>query len=210
MPYFCNDEINLLFVHIPKTGGSSLELYFSSKYNISLGNDSLYGFLGNDSEVKVNSSLQHITYQTIIKYNDFFKVKLDNLEIISIVRNPYERLVSDLFWYSKINIDTPKEEVCDIIKTYLTENLDNHNLPQYTYITDDNKQLLPGIKLLHTETLNQDMVNAGYTDFNIKVNHNKNSNINYYDYLDNNSIKIINEYYDLDFELFGYEKKLVE
>ena len=34
MPYFLNENINLLFIHIPKTGGSSLERYFSEHFNI--------------------------------------------------------------------------------------------------------------------------------------------------------------------------------
>ena len=32
MPYFHNNYVNLLFIHIPKTGGSSLEIYFSKKF----------------------------------------------------------------------------------------------------------------------------------------------------------------------------------
>jgi len=29
MPYFKNNDINLLYIHIPKTGGTSIEHYFS-------------------------------------------------------------------------------------------------------------------------------------------------------------------------------------
>jgi hypothetical protein len=36
MPYFKNENINLLFIHIPKTGGTSVEQYFSKKYNVEL------------------------------------------------------------------------------------------------------------------------------------------------------------------------------
>ena len=36
MPYFTKNNTNILFIHIPKTGGSSLEKYFSNKYDIPL------------------------------------------------------------------------------------------------------------------------------------------------------------------------------
>ena len=40
MPYF--KENKLLLIHIPKTGGTSIEKYFSQKYNIKLGPENLY------------------------------------------------------------------------------------------------------------------------------------------------------------------------
>ena len=61
MPYFRNKEINLLFIHIPKTGGTSLEAYFSEKFNIPLDKHSLFCSTINenifaDKGIKVNSS----------------------------------------------------------------------------------------------------------------------------------------------------------
>ena len=38
----------------------------------------------------------------MVKYSKIFNIDFDNIKIISIVRNPYERLVSDLF-YHKFN-----------------------------------------------------------------------------------------------------------
>jgi hypothetical protein len=60
MPYFKNKNINILFVHIPKTGGSSIEQYFSKKYNILLNNSSLFGY----NKLNITESLQHIQYKT--------------------------------------------------------------------------------------------------------------------------------------------------
>ena len=211
MPYFNKKDINLLFIHIPKAGGTSLQLYFSKKYNIPLNNKSLYGdFLEkHKSQNKIKTSLQHMTYQTIVEYKDFFGINFDNINIITIVRNPYERIISDLFWSKKISLETSKDKVFDIIKTYvLSDNLDNHNIPQYLFITNDDKELIPNIKILHTETLQSDMFNLGYTDFSIKENINKH-NVNYYDYLNSDSIQLINEFYDYDFKLFNYDKLLI-
>jgi hypothetical protein len=213
MPYFSNDNVNLLLIHIPKTGGTSLEHYFSNKYNIPLNNASLYRFICNkiqeENNIKIESSLQHLTYNIIMQNKDFFNINMENINIISIVRNPYTRIISDLFWFNKININSTKEEVYDSIIIFLKNNCkvyDNHSLPQYLYVTDEDGKLVNNIKILKTENLNNDIIKLGYTDFNLKIHNFNKNNINYIDYLNNDSIKIINEYYSIDFELFNYDK----
>lgn len=219
MPYFKNENINILFVHIPKTGGTSLEKFFSNKYNIPLNSKSLYtmGELQPTeiNDKSINSSLQHLTYNTIMENKTHFYIDdTNNLEIITIVRNPYERIISDLFFLKLIKIEDTKEEVLKIIiEKYITESHDNHPLPQYLFITDENMKLIDNLKILRTESLNEDMVNLNYTDFNshwYDLNNNNDNyekkEINYYDYLNDESIDFINNYYDKDFELFNYKK----
>jgi len=213
MPYFKNKYVNILFIHIPKTGGSSLEKYFSNKFNILLNDKSLYMFLNSNIKTKnnihIHSSLQHMTLQTIIKYKFFFNINFNKIKIITIVRNPYQRIISDLFFFSKITVNSSTEEVFDIIKTYLVSDLDNHNIPQYMFITDNNKKLFPNIYILHTETLTTDMHKLGYKDFNVHSNTNA-LQVNYLNYLNNDSIKLINNFYDYDFVLFNYTKMTVD
>jgi hypothetical protein len=212
MPYFKNDHVNILFIHIPKTGGSSIELYFAHKFNIPLNSKSLFMVVGDKiplhKNIIINSSLHHITYNEIVKYNKEFNIDFNNIKIITIVRNPYERMISELFWFKKINIDSSKEEVFNIINEYLSgnyDNYDNHNIPQHYFLKDDNEELITNIHILRTENLTNDMKNLGYTDFNIVSNKNPNK-INYYNYLNNKSIKLINEFYHFDFILFNYDK----
>jgi hypothetical protein len=211
MPYFKNEYVNILFIHIPKTGGSSVELYFSVIFKISLDIQSLFGLMDNQTKLNkniiINSSLQHLTFNQIVKYNHAFNIDFNNIQIMTIVRNPYERIISDLFFLLKINVNTTKEETFHVIQKYLVlENCDNHNLPQYIFITDDNKKLIPNIHILRTETLTNDMKALGYENFNLYTQKNK-AEVNYYNYLNDDAIKLINDFYHLDFVLFNYTKK---
>ena len=118
MPYFKNDSENVLFIHIPKTGGTSCENYLSFRFNIPLNYKSLFG---THQSVKkfpgIKSSLQHITYNQIVQYSKLKLLNIDfnNIKIFTIVRNPYERIMSDLFYLKLITIDTTKEIVFDIV-----------------------------------------------------------------------------------------------
>jgi hypothetical protein len=216
MPYFHNESVNLLFIHIPKTGGSSIEIYLSQKYNIPFNNSSLITHydLQNCKEIFTdphfcllrNVSMQHFTYQNIYNHQHFFKVNFNNLTIISIVRNPYTRIISDLFHFNYITINSSKEIVFKMINQYLYNYfLDNHNLPQYLFLIDDDEKIIENLIILKTESLNEDMQKLGFQDFDLTLNTNENSGINYFDYLNQDSIQIINKYYEKDFEYFGYQ-----
>jgi len=195
MPYF--RKINVLFIHIPKTGGTSIEKYFSSKYDIPLDPNSLYGTLERKYILKYNihlsNSLQHLTMNDIYKYNKIWNIT--NPFIFTVVRNPYERMMSELFYRNQINIDSSKEYVYKQIQKAIKMNLDNHCIPQYKFIKKN-------VIILHTETLQEDMHKLGFVDFFFKENENSHK-LNYYDYLNHDSIQLINTYYELDFN-FGY------
>ena len=209
MPYFKNDTINILQIHIPKTGGSSLESYFSNKYNIPLDIKSL--LICNSSTTLsdgtvLNSSPQHFTYKTLVKYKDILNIDFNNIIIMTIIRNPYERIMSDLFYLRRINKDTSRDDVSKIIIEYLSETiLDNHNIPQYLFVINDDNEIIPNLKILHTKTLTQGMKMLGFNDFNIKINSNS-LDVNYYSYLNESSIANINNYYHYDFVFFNYKK----
>ena len=201
MPYYPNK--NILFIHIPKTGGTVIENQIKKQYN-----QTLYsGKTNNILEYPYNKiSLQHQFYTTIYKYKNILNINFNNIKIFSVVRNPYDRIISDLFWFNFITKDDSSDKVYNIIKNnYLyRDDLDNHNLPQYLFITDENKKLLPNIKIFKTEELNiKDNELNNFLNININIKR-ENVNKNYSKYLNRKSINIINNFYKKDFKLFGY------
>ena len=49
------------------------------------------------------------------------------------------------------------------------------------------------------------MADIGFTDFNENTNVTKKNKINYYKFLNKNSINLINKVYKKDFEIFDYK-----
>lgn len=206
MPYYKKKHI--LFIHIPKTGGTSVEdtlkqgdiqtMYSGKRNNIM------------PTQYLKHISLQHQTFNNIFRYRRFLPVKFDNkLRVISVVRNPYTRIVSDLFFHKLINVRTSANQVNRILRRYVRamgSRFDNHNMPQYKFITDVKGKLIKGLILIKQENLNSDMK----TKLNINIIFNKKKNgekrkRDYYSYLNNDSIRLINRVYKRDFELFGYK-----
>lgn len=242
MPYYKKNDINLLFIHIPKTGGTSVETYFSVKYNIPLEKTSLMStqFLSvfNENCVELSDkysnflknmpkqymfdennncgkthSLQHCTYKELLMYKEQFAIDFNNINIVSIVRNPYTRILSDLFYFNLINTNSQPEQIYDVIVKYINNKdpyvngcvFDKHNIPQYLYLLDNDDNISKNIRILRTETLDDDMKQLGYTDFKYQLSVTYRNKIDYFSLLNTNAIKIINEYYKKDFEYFDYK-----
>ncbi len=202
MPYY--KEKKMLFIHIPKTGGTNIEDSIKNYTPQTL-------FSGRSNKILPKPynrvSLQHQIYTTIYQYRDILDVNFDNIKIFTVVRNPYDRIISDLFWYRLIEKKFTPEQVFNVIKNkYLNRtNLDNHNIPQFKFIVDENSELIKDIKIFKTETLNKsnrELSEIVGFDINIRK---KEVNKNYSNYLNKDSISLINTYYKKDFELFNYK-----
>lgn len=203
MAYYKNK--NLLFIHIPKTGGTSIT---KAIYDLSI----LSTIHRSSFDSPYNKiSPHHQFYTTLYQYRNKLNINFDNIKIFSVVRNPYDRIISDLLWHQLIKHDFTDKQVYDVIKNnYLNRNdLDNHNQPQYKFITDENSILIKNIKIFKTEKLNEsnDELNK-FLGFDINIKKTR-VNKDYSRYLNKDCISLINEFYKKDFELFNYKLKPV-
>lgn len=141
MPIFLNNK--LLFIHIPKTGGTSIEKFIEDNGDVM----AFYTFSGS---IFVNSHTpQHCTYKEYESFN-FLK---SGMRIFTIVRNPEERVISEFFYIHKYRPDIRKyfknfEEYLQLFLSY--ENLtlfDNHNLSQYDYLKNQKGEIDMKIKI---------------------------------------------------------------
>jgi len=206
MPYY--PEPNILFIHIPKTGGTSLNNYFIKKYNINTNKYTnaigLYYLRG-----PKRLSIQHMLLSELFncKYLSFNK---KNLKIITIVRNPYTRLLSELFYGNHITLKSTKEDIYNKILYLFNECekdnqiFDNHIRPQNEFIDDTEHSVI----ILKLENLVNDLQKKlDINNFDIHCNSN---NVDYVisDYFNENSINLINKFYEKDFIIFEYDFKI--
>ena len=206
MPYY--RKKNLLFIHIPKTGGGVIERAIKNVCKQELYSSARNKLLPPPYN---QVSLQHQFCRTIRRYSEKLKVNFNNIKIFTVVRNPYDRLISDLFWYRLIKKNYTSQQVLDVIKNnYLDRNdLDNHNKPQYEFVTNREGQLIERIRIFKTGLLNKDNPKINrFLGFKINIRK-KNINNDYSKYLNDKSIAIINKFYKKDFQLFKFKIRKV-
>jgi hypothetical protein len=201
-----NAKLNLLeqtesvFIHVPKAAGTSVAntIYGLDKYPGHYNWLFYQGYFGKN------------------KYNSMYK--------FTIVRNPFDRLVSAYEYLKRGGNSLPDKAFseqyladCGMFKDFLfkirkTKPIQNwiHFQPQHRFIFD-NKENLKVNYLAHFETLNDDMVKI-YSHFGInkELGHAKKiTRQNYRDYFkDQESIDIVVNLYKKDFELLGYSTDL--
>ena len=193
----------VLFIHVPKCAGTSIakSLNMYSENNFPANMDILYGI--HDNIVLQSLCLEY--------YNNYINEDLNDYTILTCVRNPYERVLSDYKWCDRgfNNI----LDFCKFIKTTIkikkkydfmlfdSKYYINHLLPQYEYINNTSLK----VNILHIENINESF-NKLFPD-TILCHENKTHHTDYLSFFKDKEecIQIINEIYKIDFEKFGYD-----
>jgi len=210
-------EHRCVFVHIPKTAGTSIEQALGMYGNWEVEDrHALFGLISSGILLDkgfLSSFLQHLTYPQILSL--YQKGEIADYFSFSVVRNPWDRMVSA---YSSLDthlISTARAQGIDLERLTFAEFLEQstiikhiHLLPQHEFITDDSgRQLVDFIGRFETFTTDFALicdrlgVNSALPHANRSVTR---KDFDYRQYYSRKSRRLIEEIYAMDIELFGY------
>ena len=196
-----NHKHKLLFVHIPKNAGTSIEYYFGMmKPKLFYGTNSI-------TEGKVLFSPQHLTPPLLKKklgdkiYGEYFK--------FAFVRHPNERVISEFFWQQRINQIPKNMNFKKWVFSYYKKIDTDHKLPQHHYVYDKDGKIMIDF-LGKVENINEDfdrmLKKINYKTNNKLPKRNVNSSSYNLNMMDEDIKNFIYEIYKNDFKYFNYGK----
>lgn len=178
-----NLQDKIIFTHIPKTAGTSIERVEWVGYNFSQ-----------------HGSIQDIVNLNIPEYN------IDKFFKFTFVRSPYTRFISGvlnhLYKHENPSVDIVRK--CIRNKDYKGQTV---LLPQHTFIELGNKVAIDYIGKYENlqEDFNEVSKIVGKPKTKLK-HENKGIGVNYELFLTDDIREFINDYYNVDFKILGYEK----
>jgi chondroitin 4-sulfotransferase 11 len=195
-----DDKHKFIFIHIPKTGGTSIEKAFKKR---------------------IKGGHKHLT---LFDYENELKTEIEKYFVFSVIRNPWDRLVS--YWKYRQGkrhapIDGKLNEFDKWLKFISSLDLNNlngktarGNIPDFRMGLDLqfnsllNKKNEININLIRFENLQEDF-NTICDKIGIpqqQLPHkNKTKHKHYTEYYDEETKQIVAEKYAKDIECFGYE-----
>jgi chondroitin 4-sulfotransferase 11 len=199
-----DNKRKIIFLHIPKTGGTSVEQALNLVYKKD-------GYGINDNK----KAMQHYDWHEYKKH--IGNEKYDKYYKFTISRNPYDKVVSDYFWLknvAKITNDNFQKKSFDEYLNYCEHIVKNklynltiyhdHFKPQHRFIFDNNNKLMIN-KILRFENFEYvtKFVNTRYNTNLKHLNDNKSKKNIILNDIQKNKIYDI---YKNDFILLKYEK----
>jgi hypothetical protein len=94
-----SDSCKFIFIHIPKTGGNSLTEFLKdlSTHKIIYGDN----HFGKNKSISIMDKGIDIKHFPLILYKKFYADKFQEYFKFTIVRNPYDRIMSLFFWHKR-------------------------------------------------------------------------------------------------------------
>jgi hypothetical protein len=205
-----NDDLKLIFLHIPKTGGMFITLSLLKNYNFEE-----YDIFKND----INNTIKRCVNLIETGYKFLLHDKIINYKYFCFVRNPYERFISGIIYMNVekdgfsnlheviMNIDNYKNCIVNTRRSDL-ETFAHLFLTQTHFIKN-----IPNITVLRFENLNSNfcdfLLKNGIKEIlheNLPINNSMYNKKNFWEYYDTFVLNFVNNFFDEDFKTLGYEK----
>ena len=199
MPFIRHQEKNILFIHIPKTGGTSIETWMSDIAPLKFHSVRIPSHL--------KSTPQHLPFREIRSlFGDSY---FDH--IFTIVRNPYDRFISEYKFQSKKGRNQRLTQFTPTFSEWAIRQLEafrknpfhggNHFRPQSSFLDF-------GIKIYKFEEGIETIISDAATKFNLPhpktIPHKLKSDPIPAPELSLDVLTEINQVYKQDFEMLGY------
>lgn len=199
---------NLFFIHIPKCAGTTIEKALDLQKSECFFSKTRFDNI-------LNISPQHFSYKDL---RIIFQLK--KFKLFTIVRNPYDRIVSEYkyiqkseneYWadFKNLNFDLFIEQIFLLDEDKRSNLFDNHFKSQYSFIEEGEDV----IKIFKYENLQEsfDWLNS-VTKSNLSFSHERNSEKMHYSfyYKYRKTIDTITELYKKDLEYFNYTFDMVD
>jgi len=206
--YLLFSKNNVVFIWIPKTGGTSifkvLEHYGARKY---LNINSVKENFNNDGIV----TFGHICYSDLYKNGYISNEFHQKAYKFAFVRNPYSRMVSLYSYFIKmgrISSTTSFYEFCQ--KAVNPEKIGLYNYkgysqcnPQISWFRNINLDFIGRFEKISSESKKL-LSNLGMYKQHTLPHKNKSNHKHFFSYYDNNSLELINQFYHKDFKTLNY------
>jgi len=214
----------LAHIHIPKTGGSAIEQLFMGVGDLEQGFECLFGDEFVDGRWY---ELHHLTIQELRARSEFEEAKFPRT--FAVVRDPYQRLISDYRWRLRIDRETPHPAVAafDSFEEFVQEipidlatrwddhiagsdraraNLLIHVRPQYHFVTVDGGSPDDGVEIVRFEQFPDSLADV-LAATSVEWGHITGTTTRRHriaDYFDNDTLRVVNRIYARDFGEFDY------
>lgn len=204
---------NFIFVHIPKTGGSSVGRAFRKEFDRE---NRAQRFVNSLSKRLINKKIYEYTrfqpfghdHATAAQYLNYFGDQFWQMKSFSCIRNPYDLLVS-LFFYMQQYAGHPNHARVQglsfrdfVLQTYNKDQPENF---QSRFLVDSkNRRLVQKIGRL--ETINESFKEiAQHLGLKAELPHsNKSKHDSYLQYYDDETIDLVATVFQQDFDFLGY------
>ena len=175
------DQYKTIFIHIPKNAGTSIETYFAN------------------GSVRI----QPDKHADIHEIKTKFKNSYNNYKKFTIIRNPYDKMVSWYFYLKKnlgenYNVIEFNEWIKDPSKFWHADDPVGYLKPQFEWIDDT-------VEIIKFENINKELNNFFGEIISLPISNKSNRN-HYLEYYNKESLNIIYNRYKKDFKKFNYKK----